>query len=166
MPRRERPGPPESRIGMEWDKLLKRYVWDEAKTPYFVAVARLTPSQARYELFAYTLFLGVLFGALAVIALSSRHPHGHSDIVPLYAFSVLCSAIILGITKHHYAALYCASAPVAGLAYFAVYGFHANLGVLDKLLLVVAMLVWLRYCLRTIAIARAYPEMSDPFDTP
>ncbi len=151
---------------MDWDKLLKRYVWDDAKTPYFIAVGRLTPSQARHELFVYTLFLGILFGVLAVAALSARHPHGHSDVVPLYAFSVVCAAIILGITKHHYAALYCASAPVAGLAYFAVYGFHANLGVVDKVLLVAVMLVWLRYCVRTVAIARAYPGMPDPSGTP
>ncbi|MGB8434226.1 MAG: hypothetical protein WCE38_08210 [Burkholderiales bacterium] len=151
---------------MEWDKMLKRYVWDDAKTPYFVAVARLTSSQARHELFTYTLFLGILFGVLAVIALSSRFPHGHSDIVPLYAFSIVCGAIILGITKHYYAALYCASAPIAGLAYFAVYGFHANLGTIDKIVLVAVMLVWLRYCLRTIAIARAYPGMPDRSDTP
>lgn len=151
---------------MDWDKLLKRYVWDDAKTPYFIAVARLTASQARYELFVYTLFLGILFGVLAIAALSARHPHGHSEVVPLYAFSVVCAAIILGITRHHTAALYCASAPLAGLAYFAVYGFHANLGVVDKVLLVVVMLVWLRYCVRTIAIVRAYPGMPDPSDTP
>ncbi|NJN40281.1 MAG: hypothetical protein HC807_04685 [Gammaproteobacteria bacterium] len=115
--------------------------------------------------FAYTLFVGVLFGALAIISLSARHPHGHSEIVPLYAFSVVCAAIILGITKHHFAALYCASAPIAGLAYFAVYGFHANLGVLDKVLLVVAMLVWLRYCLRTMpsrAPTRGCPTRPTP----
>jgi hypothetical protein len=151
---------------MDWDKLLKRYVWNEAKTPYFIAVGRLTRSQARHELFVYTLFLGVLFGFLALAALSPRHPHGHSEIVPLYAFSVVCAAIVLGITKHHYAALYCASAPVAGLAYFAVYGFNAGLGVFDKVLLVAAMLVWLRYCVRTIALARAYQGMPDPSGVP
>ena len=147
---------------MDWDKLLKRYVWDEAKTPYFIAVGRLTRSQARHELFVYTLFLGVLFGFLAITALSARHPHGHSEIVPLYAFSVVCAAIVLGITKHHYAALYCASAPVAGLAYFALFGFHAGMGVYDKILLVVVMLVWLRYCVRTVAITRAFAGLPDP----
>ena len=151
---------------MDWDKLLKRYVWDDAKTPYFVAVDRLTRSQARHELFVCTLFMTILFGVLAVAALSARHPHGHSEIVPLYAFSVVCAAIILGITQHYYAALYCASAPIAGLAYFAVYGFHANLGTIDKVVLVAVMLVWLRYCVRIVAITRAYPGMADPSDTP
>jgi hypothetical protein len=151
---------------MDWDKLLKRYVWDDAKTPYFISVGRLTRSQARHEIFVCTLFLGILFGVLAVAALSARHPHGHSGIVPLYAFSVACAAILLGITKHPYAALYCASAPVAGLAYFAVYGFHASLGTFDKVLLVVAMLIWLRYCVRVVAITRAYVRMPDPSDNP
>lgn len=151
---------------MDWDKLLKRYVWDDAKTPYFIAVGRLTGSQARHELFVYTFFLGILFGVLAIAALSARHPHGHAAIVPLYAFSVVCAAIIFGITKHQYAALYCAGAPIAGLAYFAVYGFHPILGVVDKMLLVVVMLVWLRYCVRTVAIARAFPDLPDPSDNP
>jgi len=150
---------------MDWDKLLKRYVWDDAKTPYFVPVGRLTRTQAGHELFTYTLFLVVVFGVLAVAALSARHPHGHSEIVPLYAFSVVCAAIVLGITKHHYAALYCAGAPVGGLAYFAVYGFHAGLGTVDKVLLVAVMLLWLRYTVRTVAIARALPGLPDPSGT-
>ena len=159
------PGAP-AHAEMDWDKLLKRYVWDDAKTPYFIAVRRLTRSQARHELFVYTLLLGVLFAVLAVASLSPRYPHGHSEVVPLYAFSVVCATILLGISKHYYAALYCASAPVAGLAYFALYGFNANMGALDKVLLVAAMLVWLRYCVRTVAIARAYPGMPDPSGTP
>ena len=149
-------------MSMDWDKLLKRYVWNEAKTPYFIAVRRLTRSQARHELFVYTLFLGVLFAVLAILALSPKYPHGQSALVPIYAFSVVCAAIVLGINKHHFAALYCASAPIAGLAYFAVFGFHQGMGVFDKVLLVGVMLVWLRYCVRTIAIARAYPELPDP----
>jgi hypothetical protein len=151
---------------MDWDKLLKRYVWNDAKTPYFIAVDRLTRSQARHELFVYTLLLGVFFSVLAIASLSPRYPHGNSAVVPLYVFSVVCATIVLGISKHYYAALYCASAPVAGLAYFALFGFNANMGALDKVLLVAVMLVWLRYCLRTVAIARAYPGMPDPSDNP
>ncbi len=37
---------------MSWDKFIKRYVWDDIKTPYFVSVAKMTKVQAGYELFS------------------------------------------------------------------------------------------------------------------
>ena len=42
---------------LDWEKLFKRYVADDVKTPYFVAVDRLTQKQARSELFVYTLLM-------------------------------------------------------------------------------------------------------------
>jgi hypothetical protein len=146
---------------MDLDKYFKKYIWDDERTPYFVAVARLTRSQAGYEIYLYALFVGVLCAIISVAALSTKLPHGNSVIVSLYAFSVVCAAVLLGATRHPWAAFWCATPPVAGLAYFAVYGFHPNLGVQDKVLLVVAMIAWLVYCRRLLAVARTYDRLAQ-----
>ena len=83
-------------------------------------------------------------------------------IVSLYAFSVVCAALLLGMSRHPWAAFWCATPPLAGLAYFAVYGFHPNLGTQDKVLLVAAMIAWLAYDRRLLAITRAYPSLPQP----
>jgi hypothetical protein len=145
-------------MDLDWEKLVKRYVWHDERTPYFTRVARLTAVQARYELFAYCVFMAVLFGVLAVVALSERLPHGAAAIVPLYAFSVLCAAVLLGATRNRAAAAYCAAAPLALLAYFAAWGFPAELSALDHAVLIAAPIAWFIYSLRVLAVIRAFPE--------
>lgn len=147
---------------MDLDKYFKKYVWDDERTPYLVPVARLSQRQAGYELHFYALFVGVLCGIISVAALSNKLPHGNAVIVSLYAFSVVCAAILLGMSRHLWAAFWCATPPVAGLGYFAVYGFHPNLGTQDKVLLVIAMIAWLVYCRRLLAVARAYASLPQP----
>jgi len=144
---------------MDLDKYFKKYIWDDERTPYLVPVQQLTRRQAEYELHFYALFVGVLCGLLSVAALSSKLPHGGSVIVSIYAFTVACAAILLGTTRHSWAAVWCATPPLAGLTYFAVYGFHPNLGAMDKVLLVCAMVAWLFYCRRLVAVARAYSSL-------
>jgi hypothetical protein len=144
---------------LDWEKLFKRYVFDDTKTPYFVAVGRLTQTQARHELFVYTLFMGVLFAVVAVASLSTELPHRGALGVPIYALSVVWVAVVFGLTRHAWAAAYCASAPVAALMYFALFGFHPNLGTWDKVLLTAIVLAWLRYSWRVLAIVRAYATM-------
>ena len=70
---------------MSWDKFVKKYVWDDNKTPYFVRVAKMTKVQARYEIFSYSLFLAVLFAVISVASLSDQAPQGRSDVVSVYA---------------------------------------------------------------------------------
>ena len=48
----------------EWEKLVKRYVWNDERTPYFTRVAKLSRRQAHYELFGYAIFTGVVFAVL------------------------------------------------------------------------------------------------------
>jgi hypothetical protein len=146
---------------LDWVGLFKRYVGDDIKTPYFVAVGRLTRVQAKYELFVYTLFLGVLFGVIGVASLSPTLPHGDTLGVSLYAFLVAGAAVVFGISKHPAAAAICASAPVAALVYFTLFGFHPNAATGDKFLQVIIALLWLRYSWRILQIARAYPTMLD-----
>jgi len=148
-------------VDLDWEKLVKRYVWHDERTPYFTRVAHLTRRQAHFELFGYAVLVGALFGALSVVSLSSELPHGDAAVVSIYALTVCCAAVLLGATRHPWAAVWCAGAPFAALAYFAVYGFHPNLGTGEKVFLVAAMLLWLLYGRRVVAVARALPEMRD-----
>lgn len=146
---------------LDWIGMFKRYVGDDIKTPYFVAVGRLTRIQAKHELFVYTLFLGVLFGVIGVASLSPTLPHGSTLGVSMYAFIVMGAAVVFGISKHPAAAAVCASAPVGALIYFTLFGFHPNASTGDKILQVIIVLLWLRYSWRVLQIARAYPTMQD-----
>lgn len=140
-------------MDLDWEKLVRRYVWHDERTPYFTRVARLTRRQAHYELFAYALFIGALFGVMSIAVQPAW--------VSLYAFSVCCAAILLGATRHLWAALWCALAPLAALAYFAVYGFHPEIETADKALLVAVMLAGLLYSPRVVAVARAWPGLHE-----
>ena len=140
-------------MDLDWEKLVKRYVWNDERTPYFTRVARLSRQQAHYELFSYSVLVGVLCAVVAVAALSSGLPH--AEAVSLYAFTVCCAAILLAATRHPWAALWSAGAPLAALVYFAVWEFPANLESPGKVLIVAAMAAWLVYARRVVAVARA-----------
>jgi hypothetical protein len=142
---------------LDWEKLFKRYVADDDKTPYFVAAERLTRKQARYELFTYTLLMSVLFVVIGVASISTELPHKGAIGVPIYALAVVGAAVVFGMTRHPWAAAFCATAPVAALVYFVLFGFHPNLGNGDKTLLIVIVLLWLRYSWRVLAIVKAHP---------
>ena len=146
---------------MSWDKFVKRYVWDDTKTPYFVRVAKLTKVQAGYEIFSYSLFLAILFAVISVVSLSDQAPQGRSEVVSIYGFCVVCGAIILGMTKSPASAHVCASAPLAALLYFFLEGFPPGLGMIDKWVLVAAALGLLGYSVRVVTMAKAYPNMPD-----
>ncbi len=146
---------------MSWDKFVKKYVWDDTKTPYFVRVAKMTKVQANYEIFSYSLFLAVLFAVISVASLSDQAPQGRSEVVSIYAFCVVCGAIVLAMTKSSAAALVCASAPLAALLYFFLEGFPPGLGAIDKRVIVAVTLGLLVYSTRVVAVAKAYPNMPD-----
>ncbi len=147
------------------DKFFRKYVWDDERTPYLVSIARLTRSQVAYELRFYSVITGVLFALVSVASLSHNLPHGDARGVSLFAFTQVCASLLLGATHSAWAALYCAIAPLGALAYFALFGFHPSLDGADKTLLVAAMVLWVAYNGRLVAIARAYPGLADP-DSP
>jgi hypothetical protein len=146
---------------LDWVGMFKRYVGNDLKTPYFVAVGRLSRAQANNELFVYALFLAVLFGTLGVVALSPDLPHGDALGVSIYAFLVAGAAIFFGYSKQPVPAAICGSAPLGVLIYFALYGFHPNAGSGDKVLQVIIVLLWLRYSWRILNIAQAYPTLRE-----
>lgn len=145
----------------EWEKQFKRYILDDEKTPYFTPVARLSRRQARYELFAYCLLTGMLYAMAGLASISGGLPDGGALGVSLYAFSLTAAAVLLVVTRHPHAAAYCATGPVAALLYFMRYGFHANTGDGDKVLIAILLLLWMRYNFRILAIARTYRDMPE-----
>lgn len=151
---------------MQLDKLFKRYVWDDTKTPYLTSVTRLTRTQANYEVYAYTLFLGIFFAVVAFTSTSSLSPHGQSMGVAFYAFSIVCAAIIFGFTKDYYAALYCAATPLAAGVYLLTFGFPPSLGWIDYAVILGFLALALRYSLRVVAIGRHYEHMPAGGDAP
>ena len=52
---------------MGWYEYVRKYVWDDEKTPYFTGVAKLSRTQADKEIFAYAVLAGFLFAFLAVL---------------------------------------------------------------------------------------------------
>jgi hypothetical protein len=149
-------------MDLNWEKLFKRYVWHDERTPYLTRVADLSRLQAHYELFGYSLLMAVLFGALSMASLSSALPHGDAAVVSIYALTVCCAAVMLGTTRHPWAALWCAGAPLAVLAYFGYWGFHPNIEFGDKALLVGGVVAWLLYSRRVVAVARAWQGLAGP----
>jgi hypothetical protein len=147
---------------MGWYEYVRKYVWDDEKTPYFTGVAKLSRTQADKEIFAYAVLAGFLFAFLAVLT----YPETAGDVVALaasaYAFTAFAAVVALAMTKHPYAALYGVSAPVAAYLIITEAGLNPDLHAIDRIFLLVFALLWLRYSLRVVAIARAYPSMTDP----
>ena len=141
---------------MDWPGLVRKYIWDEEKTPYLLRSDSLTPGQVRSELFAYAFLLAILASVVLVVAAAGNRSIGllASPAVALYAVTVLVGAIVLGVSGHPTAATYCATAPVAT-------GLGALLGVLrpemtggETLVMVVFSALWLGYAARVVRIAR------------
>lgn len=147
--------------GIEWDRFLKKYVWDDQKTPYFTAVGDLSQRQAEHEIFAYALFMGVLFAVLSLVSLGGGEAYGRSGFGSLYAFTVVCAAVILGVMRSYLAAIYLGAAPAGMLIFLYWNGFSPKLGVIDQLLIVAVALLLLRYSFRLAAVVRAYPDMPE-----
>jgi hypothetical protein len=106
--------------------------------------------------------VGVLSAVISVALLQGEAPRGSAEGVSLYAFTVCCAAILLGATHHPWAAFWCSSAPLAALVYFMFYGFPPNLDLADQIVVVAAMLLWLLYARRLVAVARAFPGLPGP----
>ena len=147
---------------LDWYKFVRRYFWDDETTPYLVPVAKLHRGQARHEIFAYVLFVSILYGAIMLLTMGGNSPYANSFGASLYSFVVVCSALTFGVTRHHFAACACVLAPAGALVFSLSFDVHPDLGAWDRVLLVGFSLVWLRYSMRLMHIARRYPEMPPP----
>ncbi|MGI9336762.1 MAG: hypothetical protein ACR2RL_26720 [Gammaproteobacteria bacterium] len=160
-PDKSDPRPGRESSGVQWDKFLKKYVWDDQKTPYFTPVDNLTRRQAEHEIFAYALFMGVLFAVFSLVSLAENSPYGRSGGASLYAFTVVCAAVILGVMRSYASAVYLGVAPAAVLVFLYMHGFSPKLGVIDQLVIVAVALLLVRYSFRLVALVRDYPDMPE-----
>lgn len=145
---------------MNWYVFIRKYVWNDQKTPYLVPVSRMSRSQARNEIFSFSVLTAALFFAIGLLALLGRFLDG-SPVMAAYSFVLCSSAIALGATQHRVAALICASAPPVLLAHLLVHGFPPELHLPDKLLIGAVALLACLYAFRVVAIAKAYPGLRD-----
>lgn len=143
---------------MDWDKLFLKYIWNDQTTPYLVPVEKLNQRQGNSEILIYSLFLGVFFGATALISLRGG-PDGRSFGVSFYGFSVVCAAALFIIMKSYAAALYLSATPAVALVYLYLYGLGWEREFFDTLIVTVILILLLRYSLRIVALARIYPEL-------
>jgi hypothetical protein len=141
---------------MDWDKLFLKYVWNDQTTPYLVPVEKLNRRQGNSEILIYSLFLAVFFGAAALISLRGG-PEERSLGVAYYGFSVVCAAALFVIMKSYPAALYLSATPAVALVYLYLYGLGAERETTDTVIVTVILILLLRYSLRIVALARAYP---------
>jgi hypothetical protein len=132
--------------------LLKRYVWDDDKTPYLVRPDRMSAEQAWSELFAYTVLLTAAATIVALGALAGGALGGPA--AGTYAITVGAAALVLGARGHDLAARYSATAPVV-LA-LGVLGdvVRPGMGFTERLVLLVGCALWLAYACRGVRVAR------------
>ena len=149
-------------MDFNFEKFLKRYVWDDEKTPYFTPAEKLNKRQAHYEAFAYAIFVSMLFGVVALASLTGAGGTEKASGPALLCFTMICAAVIFGFTKHYYSALWLSSAPVATLAYFFIYGFKPSWGLIDQAVILGFVAIWVAYSFRIVAIGRRFEDMDDP----
>ena len=140
---------------MSWDKYFQRYIWNDQTTPYLVPVEKLNQRQGDSEILIYALFVGVFFGASAVISLGQEGSPG----IAFYGFTVVCAAVLFVMLKSYTAALYLSATPAVALVYLYFYGLGSLRPAFDTLLVTVILLLLLRYSLRIVAIAKHYPDL-------
>lgn len=148
---------------MDWYDFVKKYVWDEQKTPYFTRVDKLTKRQARNEILIFAIFIGSIAAVvdLAAIADFIKNRNLASLGVAAYAATVLAAAALLIRRAMLRAALYCLTAPPAVFLFFMIHGFPPKLQEVDHYVLLAVILLWLLYTVRVVAIAKAFPGMRE-----
>ena len=108
-----------------WEKYVKKYVWDDDSTPYFIPVRKLKRYQADKELLLYCAFLIIPAGLLVAAFISAALNGDYSNLaLGLYGIAVLASAGFLHFRKSISAALFSISAPVLLLLHFGINGFE------------------------------------------
>lgn len=147
---------------MDWDKYLKRYVWDDDKTPYLISSVRLNRRQAEYEIRAYAILVGFLFALLSIFTLSSHAPMGRSVGASFYALTMVLACVVLAFTRHYLVAVYCALAPLAIVIYLSIHGFPPSTAMVDHVVIGLVLMIWGGYSFRLAFVVKRYPYMPDP----
>ncbi len=153
---------------IDWQRYIRRYVWDDQATPYTRRVEALSREQAHSELFFYSVLLATCFLVLTVISLAGKLPFGPSAVAGVYCVTIVAAAAVLAVTKVVVSAVWITTAPLAVIGTVAIFGFPKQMAMFDQLLLLAVMVGLLRYSLRLVRIARAYPTLPSrpPEDKP
>jgi hypothetical protein len=139
---------------VDWPGLVRKYVWDEERTPYLVPSYRLTPRQIRSELFVYGFLLAILAAIACVVAVAGRATQVGTPVAVLYAFTVLVAAVVLGASGHPVAAAYCATAPLATAAAAMLGMLRPDMSGAERILFLAFSVLWLGYGARIVRVAR------------
>jgi hypothetical protein len=141
---------------VDWPGLVRRYVWDEQRTPYLVPAERLTDAQARNELFVYAFLLATLAAVMTAAGLLGAGGGGWltGTVVPLYGTTLLLAAIVLGATGHRAAAWHCATAPALLWIGALTGALRPGMTGVERLALAVASALWMAYAVRVVRITR------------
>jgi hypothetical protein len=153
-------------MALDWERMFRRYVFDEARTPYLVPVAKLTRTQAHYEILFYTLLVVPVCVMSGVASLTGKLPHGDTPMIAMYALAAAWATIVFAWNKNQIAGTFSATVPLALLLYFGIFGFPAKMGRSDSFLAVGIVVCWLLYNWRIVMIASTYPNLTDPPDGP
>ena len=141
---------------MDWEKLFKKYVWNDQTTPYLTTAKRLTRKQANSEILIYTLFVGTFFFIATIVSIIGS-PVERSIGIAVYSFSALSASIMFFLLKSYFAALYLSAAPLVVLTYILFIGNLGNKEAGDTLIVTIILLCLLRYSFRIVTIANHYP---------
>ena len=146
---------------MNLQDFVKKYVWDDEKTPYFRRVKRLTRKQADNELFVYACFLILVFLSGELVAISRWNKGGETSaiLIAIYSAIVIAGALSTWRGKTLWGAWVCLSAPIAAFFNFYFDSLQAGLETIDKYALIIFSLLWLRYSVRVLSIVRHYGNM-------
>ena len=144
-----------------WEKYVKKYVWDDDKTPYFIPASKLKRDQADKEIFLYCFSLATPAALIVAAFVSTLYKTGEFGnlALSLYGASMLVCAAYLKIRKSVTAALFAISAPIVLLLHFVIDGFPPKLHFIEQAGMIVVVLLWLRYTLRVVAITKIYPGL-------
>ena len=144
-----------------WEKYVRKYVWDDDKTPYFIAASKLKQDQANKEIFLYCFFLATPAAMIVIAFARVLYEHGAigNFALGVYGASILICAAFLHFRKSVTAALYAIGAPIVVLLYFAINGFPPKLHLVEQSGMVIVVLLWLRYTFRVVAIAKVHPGL-------
>jgi hypothetical protein len=140
----------------DWPSFLRRYVWDETKTPYFTATHKLTREQADSELLIWSGFVAVFGCVLAMALLSGKLPGGPAPVAGAWATVVVCAAIIMGVTKLPAAAAICTSGPALLAIKTVGAGVRQGQSQAETIVMCVLFLLFFAYALRAMRICQRY----------
>lgn len=153
-------------MALDWERMFKRYVIDDARTPQFIRVSKLSRTQAHYEILFYALLIVPVCAMSGVAAMSGKLPHGEAPAVAIYALSAAWAAIVFAWNKNQIAGTFSATVPLAMLLYFAIFGFPLKMSRPDSIIVTAIVIAWAAYNWRIVMIAAAYPGMIDRPDGP